>query len=81
VNRLLLKNVSAVGVAWGAFLDIDDELMVRASRSIADMYASGALRPLVGQHFTFEGIPDALHQLSRGEIRGKAVVLLGDEEG
>jgi len=81
VNRLLLKNVSAVGVAWGAFLDIDQELMVRASRSIADMYASGALRPLVGQHFTFEGIPDALHQLSRGEIRGKAVVLLGDEEG
>jgi NADPH2:quinone reductase len=81
VNRLLLKNVSAVGVAWGAFLDIDEELMIRASRSIAGMYAAGALRPLVGQHFSFEGIPDALHQLSRGEIRGKAVVLLGDEEG
>jgi NADPH2:quinone reductase len=76
VNRLLLKNVSAVGVAWGAFLDIDEELMVRASRSIADMYAAGALRPLVGRDFGFEGIPDALHQLSRGEIRGKAVVLL-----
>jgi NADPH2:quinone reductase len=76
VNRLLLKNVSAVGVAWGAFLDIDEELMVRASRSIAAMYSAGALRPLVGQHFDFEGIPDALHQLSRGEIRGKAVVLL-----
>jgi NADPH2:quinone reductase len=81
VNRLLLKNVSAVGVAWGAFLDIDEELMIRASRSIAGMYAAGALRPLVGQHFSFEGIPDALHQLSRGEIRGKAVVLLGGEEG
>lgn len=78
VNRLLLKNVSAVGVAWGAFLDIDQELMVRASRSIAAMYSAGALRPLVGQHFDFEGIPEALHQLSRGEIRGKAVVLLDD---
>ncbi|MDP9459960.1 MAG: NADPH:quinone oxidoreductase family protein [Actinomycetota bacterium] len=78
VNRLLLKNVSAVGVAWGAFLDIDEELMARASRSIAAMYSAGSLRPLVGQQFDFEGIPAALHQLSRGEIRGKAVVLLDD---
>lgn len=76
VNRLLLKNVSAVGVAWGAFLDIDTGLMVRASREIADLYSAGTLRPLVGQEFAFEGIPDALHHLSRGEIRGKAVVLL-----
>lgn len=81
VNRLLLKNVSAVGVAWGAFLDIDKELMVRASRSIARMYSSGSLRPLVGQQFDFEGIPEALNQLSRGEIRGKAVVLLEDRSG
>jgi NADPH2:quinone reductase len=81
VNRLLLKNVSAVGVAWGAFLDIDEELMVRASRSIAAMYSAGSLRPLIGQQFDFESIPDALHQLSRGEIRGKAVVLLDDPTG
>lgn len=81
VNRLLLKNVSAVGVAWGAFLDIDKELMVTASRSIADMYSAGVLHPLVGRDVDFAGIPDALHRLSRGEIRGKAVVLLGDGEG
>jgi NADPH2:quinone reductase len=79
VNRLLLKNVSAVGVAWGAFLDIDKELMVRASRSIAEMYAAGVLRPLIGGDVDFAGIPDALHRLSRGEIRGKAVVLLADD--
>lgn len=78
VNRLLLKNVSAVGVAWGAFLDIDTDLMVSASRSIAAMYSSGSLRPLIGQQFDFDGIPEALRRLSRGEIRGKAVVLLDD---
>ena len=52
--------------------------MVRASQSIAAMYSAGSLRPLVGQQFDFEGIPDALHQLSRGEIRGKAAVLLDE---
>lgn len=77
VNRLLLKNVSAVGVAWGAFLDIDKHLMAQASRALADMHAVGALTPLIGGEFAFEDIPEALHQLSRGEIRGKAVVLLG----
>lgn len=77
VNRLLLKNVSAVGVAWGAFLDIDKHLMAQASRALADMHAVGALTPLIGGDFAFEDIPEALHQLSRGEIRGKAVVLLG----
>lgn len=76
VNRLLLKNVSAVGVAWGAFLDIDKELMAQASRALADMYAVGALTPLIGGQFAFQDIPQALHQLSRGEIRGKGVVLL-----
>ena len=76
VNRLLLKNVSAVGVAWGAFLDIDTGLMARASTSLAQMHADGVLRPLDGGEVGFEDIPEALERLSRGEIRGKAVVLL-----
>ncbi len=78
VNRLLLKNVSAVGVAWGAFLDIDPGLMRRASSAIAEMYESGVLDPLIGAEFTFFDIPEALHRLSRGEIRGKGVVLQSD---
>lgn len=76
VNRLLLKNISAVGVAWGAFLDIDKDLMARASRELAVMFETGAVSPLVGGEFGFDDIPQALHRLSRGEIRGKAVVLL-----
>lgn len=80
VNRLLLKNVSAVGVAWGAFLDIDKELMGTASRALAEMYAAGELHPLVGAEFAFDDIPVALHRLSRGEIRGKGVVLLSADE-
>jgi NADPH2:quinone reductase len=80
VNRLLLKNVSAVGVAWGAFLDIDPDLMSHASHALSTMFTEGNLRPLVGARFTFDEIPEALHRLSRGEIRGKGVVVL-DEQG
>ncbi len=74
INRLLLKNVSAVGVAWGAFLDLDAELMARAGRDIAAMHAEGTVKPLVSASFTFADIPEALRRLGRGEIRGKAVV-------
>ncbi len=81
VNRLLLKNVSAVGVAWGAFLDVDKDLMGKASRALADMHAVGALTPLIGGEFGFDDIPDALHRLSRGDIRGKGVVMLNGEAG
>ncbi len=77
VNRLLLNNVSAVGVAWGAFLDIDPRLMRRASAAIAQMYESGVLDPLIGAEFPFDDIPEVLHRLSLGEIRGKGVVLKG----
>ena len=80
VNRLLLKNIAAVGVAWGAFLDIDRDLMANASRAIGDMYTAGALRPLVEAEYRFDEIPQALHRLSRGEVRGKAVVLLDHQE-
>lgn len=76
VNRLLLKNVAAVGVAWGAFLDIDTELMSRASQQLAEMFRSGAVRPLVGNEVTFDQIPDALELLSRGQIQGKGVAML-----
>lgn len=80
VNRLLLKNIAAVGVAWGAFLDIDRDLMANASRAIGDMYTAGLLRPLIGGKYSLGEVPLALHRLSRGEIRGKAVVLLDHQE-
>lgn len=79
VNRLLLKNVAAVGVAWGAFLDIDRELMAHAGQEIVAMHRSGVIRPLVSANFAFEQIPEALQQLSRGAIRGKAVVTFRDK--
>ncbi|GEP38084.1 putative oxidoreductase [Nocardioides psychrotolerans] len=78
INRLLLKNISAVGVAWGAFLDLDRDLMAHAGSEIAQMHRAGMLRPLVSASYTFDQIPEALEQLSKGAIRGKAVVDLPD---
>jgi NADPH2:quinone reductase len=77
VNRLLLRNIEAVGVGWGAFLDIDPELVPVASKALGEMYAAGAIRPQVGARYSFEELPDALERLGRGEIPGKAVAEIG----
>lgn len=73
VNRLLLRNVSAVGVAWGALLDVDPSLMADGAAALERMFDAGHLRPQVGSRVAFDEIPDALARLGRGEIAGKAV--------
>lgn len=76
-NRLLLRNVSAVGVAWGATLDKDPALLAWGAKALHRMYAEGSVRPHIGQRFTFDDIPTALQLLDAHEIRGKAIVEVG----
>ena len=75
-NRLLLRNVSAVGVAWGATLDKDPALLAWGADALHRMYADGSVHPQIGQRFAFDEIPAALQQLDAHQIRGKAIVEL-----
>lgn len=80
VNKLLLRNASAVGVAWGAFLDIDPSIMETASRALAEMWSNGIVHPQINRVGSFEELPDLLAMLAEGRIRGKAVVTLTTRE-
>jgi NADPH2:quinone reductase len=73
VNRLLLKNISAVGVAFGAFLDVDPGVIAEAAPRLAEMFTSGIVRPQIGARYAFTDIPTALEDLEHQRIRGKAV--------
>jgi NADPH2:quinone reductase len=73
LNRLLLRNASALGVAWGAFLEHDPTVMATSSAALSAMSDRGALRPQIGRRVAFADIPQALAELQRGEIAGKAV--------
>lgn len=76
VNRLLLRNVSVAGVAFGAFLEMDDKLMRQQAKSLDRMVGDGVVNPHIGARFGFDELPTALACLNRGEIKGKAVVVL-----
>lgn len=82
VNRLLLRNIAAVGVAWGAFLDLDPDLMAHQGRSLNGMFQAGVVQPHIGGRYAFAEIPDALRMLQEGRIPGKAVAqVVGVEVG
>jgi NADPH2:quinone reductase len=73
-NRLLLRNVSAVGVAWGATLDKDPSLLSWGAEALHRMHSEGSVHPQIGHRFAFDEIPSALAHLDAHQIRGKAVV-------
>lgn len=73
-NRLLLRRASAIGVYWNH--DRDAAMLPRVSSRLTTMVQSGAIRPHVGQVFTFAQLPDALKALSERRINGKAILAL-----
>jgi NADPH2:quinone reductase len=75
-NRLLLNNISAVGVAWGAFIGADPGLLAAQAAALNQMFAAGSVRPPIGSRFTFSQLPEALMALQAGRVAGKAVVQL-----
>jgi NADPH2:quinone reductase len=74
VNRLLLKNVSAVGVAWGEYARINPEMPQRIGRALADLWSAGRLNPLVGSSYPLERAPDALREIEERRAQGKVVL-------
>ncbi|GAA4538581.1 NADPH:quinone oxidoreductase family protein [Pseudonocardia xishanensis] len=75
-NRLLLTNTSLVGVAWNGPLRRPAASMADTARELGAMVEAGTIRPHVGARFPFEKLPQALIELERGALAGKAVVEL-----
>ena len=74
VNRLLLNNVDVVGAGWGAYVMSKPDLNRRIGEEIAKLMASGAVRPIVGEHFPLERASDALKLIDERKATGKVVL-------
>ena len=73
LNRVLFRNISIVGAAWGAYLAGAPELPALLHDELMEMVDAG-LRPPVDAVYAFEDVPRALADLAEGKVRGKAVV-------
>ena len=74
VNRLLLRNVSVVGVAWGAFLMQAPELTATIAKDLDALAARGIVHPVVGSVFPLEEGAKALRELESRTAVGKVVL-------
>ena len=71
-NRILLKDISIVGVHWGAYLREHPEYTAEAQQGLEAM----RVRPVVGKQYRLEEVPAALRDLAERKVIGKAVVVL-----
>jgi NADPH2:quinone reductase len=73
-NRLLLKNIAAIGLHWGAYFDREPELIRQAHEKLLSWYEDGAVQPVIGAAYPLAELPVALGVLERREAIGKLVV-------
>lgn len=84
LNRVLLKNISIIGLHWGAYAIYEKETIGEVWKGIFDMINSGKLKGITFTDQKFKGldsVPKALKALGERETWGKVVVELGANEG
>jgi NADPH2:quinone reductase len=74
VNRLLLNNISVVGVGWGAWWMSRPEYLQEQWDRLLPALESGALDPLVGNSYPLERAADALLELDERRALAKVVL-------
>lgn len=77
-NRILLKNMSVVGVFWGRHLEEHEHYGAEAHGALRDLYLEGKVAPYVDRTFPLKEAPTALAELANRRIKGKAVLTCGE---
>jgi NADPH2:quinone reductase len=74
-NRVLLKNMSVVGVYWGRYQDEDPGLVERWMAALLALYEKGAVRPVIFGRYPLREAARALQALAARESHGKVILL------
>jgi NADPH2:quinone reductase len=74
LNRVLLKNISLVGLHWGAHAMHEPARIDETFRALFGLYAQGAVEPVIYRRYPLEQLPAALEALGSRRSYGKVVV-------
>jgi len=74
-NRILVKNVSVIGVVWGAQAARDPVLISNQLRGLLGWYAEGRLKPRVSATYPLAEAGTAMEALLSRKYPGKIVLL------
>lgn len=73
-NRLLLRDLSVVGVALAPYVERHPEISDRLASALEDLTVTGAIRPVIGHVLPLDRAAEALALIERREALGKVVV-------
>jgi NADPH:quinone reductase-like Zn-dependent oxidoreductase len=71
---VLLKNISLVGLHWGAHAMHEPARIGETFRALFDLYARGVVEPVIYDRFPLDQLPKALAALGARQTYGKVVV-------
>jgi len=74
VNRLLLNNISVVGVGWGAFWMGEMPYLQEQWADLLPLLEAGRLEPVLGRSFPLEQASQALLELDERRATGKVLL-------
>ena len=75
VNRVLLKNISIVGLHWGAYRQHDPAKIPQAMNELFALYARGAVTPLVASTYPLHEAAAALDEIASRRSVGKVLLI------
>ncbi len=77
-NRLLVKNLSVMGLYWGGYLKFAPQILTQSLRTLFDWYSEGSLHPHISHVLPFDRYPDGLELLRSRQATGKVVVQISE---
>jgi NADPH2:quinone reductase len=75
LNRVLLKNISLVGLHWGAYRQHDPEKIPQAMRELFALYEQGKVTPLVSSQYPLPRAAEALEEIASRRSVGKVLLI------
>lgn len=76
-NQLLLKQVSVMGVLWGAWAKANPALDAANLNELLKLHAGGRIRPHISETYPMDDYLTALSRVMERHAKGKVVLLTG----
>jgi NADPH2:quinone reductase len=73
-NRILLKQISVVGLHWGAHVQHEPARIPETFRALFELYREGRIRPVIFETYQLEQVAQALEALGSRKTWGKVIV-------
>jgi NADPH2:quinone reductase len=74
-NRILLKNMSVIGVFLGSHIQRDPKVLIQYIEVLSQMFAKGLIKPTVYKTYGMDDVAQALKALGSRESYGKVIMV------